>query len=58
MGGPGSGHGYASEAVRRRGMADAGGVRRTRGNRNAAGKYLHIAMTGNRGAVGGATSLI
>ena len=47
-----------SEAVRRRDMGDAGGGRRTRGIGKAVSKDLHIATTGNRGAVGGATSLI
>ena len=51
-------HGKASEAIRRRDMGDAGGGWRTRGSRNPVGKDLHRETEGNRGAVGGATSLI
>ena len=55
---PATGHGDASEAVRRHEMGDSRGGRCTRGSGNAVGKELHIATAGNRGAVGGVTSLI
>ena len=44
--------------VRRQDIGDARGGRRTRGIRIAVGEDLHRETTGNRGAVGGATSLI
>ena len=50
-------HGEVSEAVRRRGMGDAGGERCMRGSRNGVGKELHIEMEGKSVAVGGAMSL-
>ena len=55
---PETDYGDVRKAVRRQDMVDSGGGRRTRGSGNAVGKDLHRATTGNRGAVGGATSLI
>ena len=55
---PATDHGDASKAVRIRDMGDAGGGRCKRDRGNAVGKDLHRATTGNRGAVGGAMSLI
>ena len=55
---PATDHGEASEEIRRRDMGDSRGGRRTRGSRKPVGEDLHIEMTGNCGAVGGATSLI
>ena len=51
-------HGEASEAIRRRDMGDAGDGRRTRGSGNPVVNDIHRETAGNRGAVGGATSLI
>ena len=39
-------------------MGDAGGRRHMRGSGNPVGHDLHRATAGNRGAVGGDTSLI
>ena len=44
--------------LQRQDMWDAGGRRRTRVSGNPVGEYLHIDTAGNRGAVGGATSLM
>ena len=46
------------EGRRRQDMGDARGRRRVRGIGNPFGEYLHRATSGNRGSVGGATSLI
>ena len=55
---PATDHGEESEAIVRRKLGDAGGGMRTRGRRNPVNEDLHIAATGKRGAVGGATYLI
>ena len=55
---PATDHGEESEAVRRRNMVDSGGGRCTGGSGNPVGEDLHRSTAGNRGAVGGATSLI
>ena len=47
-----------SEAIRRCDMGDARGGRRTRGRRNPVKEDLHRETSGNRGALGGAMSLI
>ena len=51
-------HGEASEAIRRRDMGDDGGGRHMRGSRKPVGEDLNRETAGNRGAVGGAMSLI
>ena len=55
---PATDHGDVSKLVRRRDMGDTRGRSRTRGSRNTVGEDLHRATAGNRGAVGGTTSLI
>ena len=55
---PADDHREASDVVKRWDMGYARGGSRTRGSGNAVGEDLHRATTGNRGAVGGATSLI
>ena len=55
---PTTDHGEESEAIRRWDMGDAGDRRCTRGIGNSVGEDLSRATSGNRGALGGATSLI
>ena len=55
---PETNHRESSEAVRRQDTGDSGGGRRTRGSRNAIDGDLHRETAGNRGVVGGSTSLI
>ena len=55
---PATDQGEVSEAVRRRDMGDAGGRKRTVISGNAVNEDLQRDTSGNRGAVGGATSLI
>ena len=55
---PATDHRGAIEAIRRREMGDAGGGRRTRGSGNSVVEDLRREKPDNRGAVGGATSLI
>ena len=54
---PETDHEDASKAVMRQGTADAGRGRRTRGSGNTVDEDLNILTTGNRGSVGGTTSL-
>ena len=51
-------HGEVSEAIRRQDMGDVRGERRTRGIGNPVGEDLQRETEDNRGAVGGAKSLI
>ena len=55
---PATDHGEASKVIRRRDMGDAGGGRHKRDSGNPVSEDLRRYMAGNRGAVGGATSLI
>ena len=55
---PSTSHREASEVVKRQGMGDVGGGRRMGGSGNAVGKDLYRETAGNRGSVGGATSII
>ena len=55
---PVNGHGEENEKIRRWDMGNAGERRHTRGSGNPVGWDLNRATECNRGAVGGATSLI
>ena len=55
---PATDHREESKAITRRDMGDVGDGRRTRGSGNPVDEDLHRATAVNRGAVGGATSLI
>ena len=55
---PATDHWKVVKVIRRWGMGDTRGGRRTRGSRNQVGEDLHRYTAGNRGAVGGSKSLI
>ena len=55
---PATDHGEAREDIRRQDMGHAGSCRRTRVRGNPLGENIHVDTAGNRGAVGGTTSLI
>ena len=55
---PAADHRESGKVIRRRDMVDARGGRRMRGRGSEVGEDLYIETSGNRGSLGGATSLI